>query len=310
MIGIKHRNGHRHGRNPVLPNHPTEIRPVIVVDERIRRRCGCRHRDLELIDVNFRRSKSSGCDGFRGDVVASGDGRASATSAPSVSEIGRTTSPRHDEIFLARGESLDLTSTKDYLSRRETERKRPVTVPVIFTVGGRLLEVRLADITTLDVDVIVNAANPTLLGGGGVDGAIHRAAGPGLVEECRGLGGCPTGEARITGGHRLPAARVIHTVGPIWADGTQGEPALLAAAYRSSIALVAAEGLKSVAFPAISTGVYGFPPELAAPIAVSTVIEATAGMAGLHVIFCCFSERSADLHVRVLEARTGTTWRS
>ncbi len=174
--------------------------------------------------------------------------------------------------------------------------------PITFTLGARLFEVRVADITTLAVDAIVNAANPTLLGGGGVDGAIHRAAGPGLVEECRHLGGCPTGEARITGGHRLPAKRVIHTVGPIWTDGRHGEPELLAAAYRNSIGLAMADGAKSIAFPAISTGVYGFPPEAAAPIAVDTVIAATAGTTGFRVIFCCFSERSADLHVRALEA--------
>jgi O-acetyl-ADP-ribose deacetylase (regulator of RNase III) len=167
--------------------------------------------------------------------------------------------------------------------------------------------VLVADITTLAVDAIVNAANPSLLGGGGVDGAVHRAAGPGLLDECRRLDGCPPGEARITGGHLLPAKRVIHTVGPIWAGGGAGEAEILAAAYRSSMALVRAEGLESVAFPAISTGVYGFPAELAAPIAVDTVIAASLGLDRLQVIFCCFSERSAALHRAALATRAGST---
>ncbi len=133
------------------------------------------------------------------------------------------------------------------------------------------LEVVEGDITTLSVDAIVNAANGSLLGGGGVDGAIHRAAGPGLLAECRGLGGCPTGEARITGGHRLPARHVIHAVGPVWRGGAHGEDELLAAAYRSSLELAAAVGAGSLAFPAISTGVYGFPADRAARIAVREV---------------------------------------
>lgn len=145
-----------------------------------------------------------------------------------------------------------------------------------------------ADITTLRVDAIVNAANSSLLGGGGVDGAIHRAAGPGLLEECRGLGWCPTGEARITGGHRLPARHVIHTVGPVWRGGGAGEAGLLAACYRNSLVLAEAHGCLVVAFPSISTGVYGFPPDLAAPIAVETVLAFPAQRVH-EVVFCCFS---------------------
>ena len=173
-------------------------------------------------------------------------------------------------------------------------------------VGRARLEVIVADITTLRVDAIVNAANTSLLGGGGVDGAIHRAAGPDLLAECRALNGCKTGDAKITRGYRLPARHVIHAVGPVWHGGHQGEDELLASCYRRAIELCHANNLASVAFPAISTGVYRFPADRAAGIAVATVIAALVAapdVAG--VIFCCFSGESARLHEAALASFAG-----
>ncbi len=150
-----------------------------------------------------------------------------------------------------------------------------------------------ADITHLAVDAIVNAASPSLLGGGGVDGAIHRAAGPQLLEACRPLGGCPTGEARITPGFRLPAQWVIHTVGPVWQGGHRGEPELLRACYRNSMRLAADKGLRRIAFPAISTGVYGYPKPQAAGIALAAM---TAAQGFDELIACCFSDADFRLY--------------
>lgn len=147
------------------------------------------------------------------------------------------------------------------------------------------------DITQLDVDVIVNAANSSLLGGGGVDGAIHKVAGPRLLEECRTLNGCETGQVKMTKGYDLRARYVIHAVGPVWRGGSQGEDALLASCYKESIELADAHQLKSIAFPAISCGVYGFPIERACDIAVKTVLDALRGTTLEHVIFSCFNER-------------------
>jgi O-acetyl-ADP-ribose deacetylase (regulator of RNase III) len=160
------------------------------------------------------------------------------------------------------------------------------------------LQIIEGDITTLSVDAIVNAANSSLLGGGGVDGAIHRAAGPGLLEECRTLGGCPPGEARITGGYNLPARYVIHTVGPIWRGGGQGEVETLAQCYRNSLALAVEHDIRSIAFPSISTGVYGFPIRRAARIALRTILGILDYNALLEQVICvCFSRADSDAYM-------------
>jgi O-acetyl-ADP-ribose deacetylase len=175
----------------------------------------------------------------------------------------------------------------------------PDSAPLLSAEAGfARLEICVADITTLDVDAIVNAANRSLLGGGGVDGAIHRAAGPDLLAECRALGGCATGSAKITRGYRLRAKHVIHAVGPVWGGGNADEEDLLASCYRTALDLAAAHRLGSVGFPAISTGVYRFPPDRAARIAVGTVAsELAAAPRGIErVVFCCFAKANADHH--------------
>src|ERR1043165_6769790 len=164
-------------------------------------------------------------------------------------------------------------------------------------IGQTVLEIVVADITTLDVDAIVNAANRSLLGGGGVDGAIHRGAGAELLAECRTLGGCDTGDAKITSGYRLKARHVIHAVGPVWHGGGSNEDALLASCYRVALDLAAGHKLASIAFPAISTGIYAFPADRAARIAVGTVASELAKHATItRVVFCCFSGQSAQHH--------------
>jgi len=169
-------------------------------------------------------------------------------------------------------------------------------------IGDTVLDIVVADITTLDVGAIVNAANRSLLGGGGVDGAIHRAAGPELLAECETLGGCDTGSAKITRGYRLKARHVIHAVGPVWGGGDKNEDALLAGCYRAALDLAAQHRLTSLAYPAISTGIYRFQPARAARIAVGTIAsELSAAPRGIErVVFCCFAPDAADHHIRAL----------
>lgn len=171
-----------------------------------------------------------------------------------------------------------------------------------FEIDDSAIELVQGDITRQDTDAIVNAANASLLGGGGVDGAIHRAAGPELVAECRTLGGCATGDAKITRGYRLKAKHVIHTVGPVYRDGRHGEDTLLASAYRRSLELAAGQGLTTIAFPAISTGVYGYPLEAAARVALRTIIDYLQEHNGLRLVRIVLYDAPAyEIHRRVLE---------
>ncbi len=182
---------------------------------------------------------------------------------------------------------------------KRTATRHPVNTPNPI----ERISVVEGDITKQVVDAIVNAANSTLLGGGGVDGAIHRAAGPELLEECRRIGGCPTGEARITRGYSLPAKWIIHTVGPVWRDGRHGEDGLLANCYRNSLALAAQHGIRSIAFPSISTGAYGFPLDRAAQIAISEIKAFLQGNASIEqILVVCFGPSAYELHVEALRS--------
>jgi O-acetyl-ADP-ribose deacetylase len=170
---------------------------------------------------------------------------------------------------------------------------------VAHWLGGRLETLR-GDLAALEVDAVVNAANASLLGGGGVDGALHRAAGPGLLEECRSLGGARPGEVKMTRGHRLPARHVLHAVGPIWSGGRHGEAELLASCYREALRLAAAAGLRTVAFPAISTGAYGYPLEAATRVALAETRRGLEAHRTLErVVLCCFSERDLEVYDRL-----------
>lgn len=170
------------------------------------------------------------------------------------------------------------------------------------------LKIIQGDITTLQVEAIVNAANQSLLGGGGVDGAIHRAAGPGLLAECRTMHGCSTGEAKLTKGYKLPARYVIHTVGPVYCDGRHGEPDLLASCYRTALQLATDNGIRSVAFPSISTGVYGYPVEEAARIALQEILAFLKTHPKMQeVIMCCFSDRDYTIYQETLQTLTEKT---